>query len=104
MAHELYTVQFQDGLRMYGIIEGISGLPYRVLFLTQEKALTWVHDGCEESVKPTNAVSNEECVVFDPDETWAFTTRASRTDLWLTGPGNSDQLLDEMTWADEYRR
>ncbi|EBY5753489.1 hypothetical protein EKL85_21530 [Salmonella enterica subsp. enterica serovar Give] len=45
--------------------------------------------------EPPEAATTEEPVTYDPGETWAFSTRASRQTRWLTGPGNSEQLQAE---------
>lgn len=100
MAHELFTVQFYDGARMYGVWEGVTGTPYKLLFLSVDEATAWLESGLAGIDEPMNAVSSEEAVIFDPDEPWAFESRASRTAHWLTGPGNSDQLLSEISWTE----
>jgi hypothetical protein len=95
MSHRVFTLQFADGLRLYGVVEGVGGSVYGALFTTQGKASDWIHGDKTEPVSPPDTGLNEEPVTFDPDESWSFESRASRSAMWFTGPGNSYQLQEE---------
>lgn len=95
MSHRVFTIQFTDGLRFYGVLEGIGGGVHGALFTTRDKATDWMRGDKVFPASPPDAGLNEEPVIFDPDESWSFVSRASRTAMWFTGPGNSYQLQEE---------
>lgn len=108
MSHEIFTVEFSDGRRLYGAEDTSTGYAYRFLFETPELVEDWIFsaygdDGRfqkdrDERAEPANVRQLEETVTYDPDKTWSFKTRASWDARWLTGPSNSDELLSEEPW------
>ncbi|WP_439125962.1 MAG: hypothetical protein ACNJA3_29070 (plasmid) [Pseudomonas rhizophila] len=99
MAHNVFTVQFADGKRLFGISEDIGGWVCRQLFETAEEARNVPRYG--EGVtfsEPATAKATQEAVVIAewanaPD--WPFKTRASSQAMWLTGPRDSDEIEAE---------
>jgi len=98
MSHDIFTVEFHDGSRMYGINDGTSCYMYRFLFNTLKDAQTWLSSGDRDirilPKESDNAGLTEEDVIMYPDDSWAFSSRASRLAAWITGP-NRDVSQDE---------
>ncbi|MCK9709839.1 hypothetical protein [Pseudomonas syringae] len=99
MAHNVFTVQFADGKQLFGISEDIGGWVCRQLFETVEEARNVPRYG--EGVgflEPATAKATQEAVVI-PEwanaQDWPFKTRASRQAMWLTGPGDLDEIEAE---------
>lgn len=66
---------------------------------THEEAKSWIFDSnIVVPADPESAEHTGEIVVIDPDEPWAFSSRASRECMWITGPRNSDEELAEAGW------
>jgi len=86
MSHRVFNIEFEDGHRLFGIEEGVSGYKYRQLFASSEAAWDCRRTGDFARQEPATAKATQEAVVYDPDESWAFDTRASRVAMWLTGP------------------
>lgn len=99
MSHNIVTVEFGDRSRLYAINDGGSCHLYRFLMSTHEEAKSWIFDTNRVvPADPEGAEHSEETVVLDPDEPWAFASRASRECMWITGPRNSDEALAEAGW------
>ncbi|MDK9361971.1 hypothetical protein [Lelliottia wanjuensis] len=99
MSHNVVTVEFGDGFRLYAINDGGGCHLYRFLLSKHEEAEAWILDSKRViPAEPENAELSEETVVLDPDEPWAFASRASRERLWITGPRNSDEAIAETGW------
>lgn len=102
MSHNIVIVQFEDGHRLYGVNDGGSCYLYRILFSSLSEAESWMFNPNRPGIlEPGDAAADEENVTLYPGEPWEFLTRASRTALWITGPRNSDELLEEQGWDDE---
>ncbi|HEY2451817.1 MAG TPA: hypothetical protein VGI71_04180 [Scandinavium sp.] len=99
MSHNVVTVQFGDGFRLYAINDGVSCHLYRFLLQTHEEAEAWIFESNRViPAEPVIVELSEEAVVLDPDEPWAFASRASRDRLWITGPRNNDEAIAETAW------
>jgi len=102
MSHEVFIVEFSDGLRMYGVNDGMACHMHSFLFKTHNEATGWIFCGDRDSRRildePDNASLTEEDVIVDPDEPWSFRSRASRSAKWLTGPCINEDALEK--WED----
>ncbi|EFH2752791.1 hypothetical protein ABM976_000924 [Escherichia coli] len=102
MSHSVFTVEFEDGFRMYGINDGSASCLHPFLFLTPNDAKDWIFSGNRETRKipsePENALFSDAPIVIGPGEAWAFNSRASRTARWITGPLFNQDALE--SWGD----
>lgn len=99
MSHRVFTIEFSDGHRLYGMEDGVSGYKYRQLFDSSEAAWACRRAGTFETEEPASAKATQEAVVNDPEASWTFDTRASRSAMWLTGPRDSDEFEIEQPIA-----
>ena len=102
MSHDIFAVEFKDGMRMYGINDGTACYMHPFLFPTEKEAGYWLSSGNRDTrilpIKPDNAAEAEEDVIIYPDESWAFNSRASRSAAWITGP--THDVSGEESWED----
>lgn len=102
MSHSIFTVEFQDGFRMYGVNDGTGGCLHPFLFKTPDEVTAWIFSGnreeCKKSHEPDNARLSEEPVTIGLGELWEFNSRASRLAGWITGPLYNADLLE--SWDD----
>lgn len=102
MSHDVFVVQFEDGLRMYGVNDGAACHNHPFLFDNRDEAEAWIFSGNRDTREipksPVNASLTEENVIIEPDETWSFPSLASRSEKWITGPLESTQGQD--SWDD----
>jgi hypothetical protein len=107
MSHEVFTVEFEDGRRLYGVVDTMTGHHYRFLFDTAVAGKDWIFSAYDESTghrvrdrvelpEPSSAIETQESVTLNPENAeWSMASRASWVARWLTGPADSDELLSE---------
>ncbi len=107
MSRSLAMVEFEDGRRLYLIYDCTVCYAYRPLFETTKAAWDWYVAGKPDIPEPPNASSTELPVIvttdlhFEGQERWQYESRASADSMWLTGPRNSEERMDELSRDDE---
>ncbi|HDT3329571.1 TPA: hypothetical protein QHM91_001864 [Escherichia coli] len=104
MSHSIFKVEFEDGFCLFGVNDTTACFTYRFLFHSPEEVNAWIF--CNTATRPVPeqpaiAEQTAEPVIFDPDKTWSFATRASRVALWLTGPVSREESDNESWESDD---
>lgn len=94
MSHNPFVVQFPNGSRLYGVING-SGVLLRPLFSSPEEAMNYPRQALYNAPEPSDASHTEVKVIIEPGESWESENRASLKAMWLTGPGTSNKRMIE---------
>ncbi|WP_298705565.1 hypothetical protein [uncultured Variovorax sp.] len=95
MSRNIGAVEFEDGHRMYLLVNGTVDTALRPLFDTPEEVWAWFQTGkLKDSSEPDGARLDEEVARIIMNFDWpqaqhefsTFETRASRKAKWVTGP------------------
>ncbi|MEA5098586.1 MAG: hypothetical protein VB032_08645 [Burkholderiaceae bacterium] len=96
MAGQIGAVVFADSARLYLVYDGTMDIALRPLFPTEQAARDWLVAGMPVVAKPNEAEPSDEAVTVIVDLALEadgelglaghFPSRASKENLWLTGP------------------
>lgn len=106
MSRSLAMVEFEDGRKLYLIYDSTVCYAFRPLFETAKAAWDWYVGGKPDIPEPPNASSTELPVIvttdvhFEGQEHWQYESRASADSMWLTGPRNFEERMDELSRDD----
>ncbi len=105
MTRKIGAVIFEDATRLFLIYDETANAALRPLFLSEKAARDWLRGNTPTPVTPKKAAESEENVKLimdislEQDKAYlshiSFASRASRKDLWLTGPRSFMEMIYE---------
>lgn len=105
MTRNIGAVIFEDATRLFLIYDETANAALRPLFVSEKAARDWLRSNAPVPATPKKAAESEAAVKLimdislEQDKAFishiSFTSRASRKDMWLTGPRSFMEMIYE---------